>query len=49
MVLGEIFFTGTPWRCTRSGTTGRPSDTRFCTSTWAMLASMPSLKVTISV
>ena len=29
--------------------TGRASDTRFCTSTWAMSESMPSLKVTVSV
>src|SRR6266567_4155926 len=34
---------------TRTGMTGNASDTRFCTSTWAMSESMPRRNVTVSV
>ena len=47
--LGDFFFTDTPLRFTRSGRIGSASDTRFCTSTWAMFRSTPSLKVIVSV
>ncbi len=33
----------------QGGMTGSASETRFCTSTWAMSESMPSLKVTVRV
>ena len=48
-MLGDFFLTVTPRRLTRSGKIGSASDTRFCTSTWAMFRSMPSLNVTVSV
>ncbi len=47
--LGDFFLTVTPLRLTRSGRIGRAMATRFCTSTWAMFRSIPSLKVTVSV
>ncbi len=37
----------TPLRCTSSGKRGCAIATRFWTSTWAMLRSVPSLKVTV--
>ena len=46
-VLGDIFLTLIPSFCTSAGMTGRASDTRFCTRTWAMSESMPALKVTV--
>jgi hypothetical protein len=48
-VLGDIFLTVMPSFCTRGGMTGRASETRFCTSTWAMSESMPCLNVTVRV
>ena len=48
-MLGDFFLTATPRRLTRSGKIGSASDSRFCTKTWAMLRSTPSLKVTVSV
>ncbi len=48
-MLGDFFFTDTPRRLTRSGRIGSASDSRFCTSTWAMFRSTPGLNVTVSV
>ena len=48
-MLGDFFFTDTPRRFTSSGRIGSASDSRFCTSTWAMFRSTPGLKVTVSV
>src|SRR4029077_16754270 len=48
-VLGDIFCTLIPSVCTSGGMTGRASETRFCTSTWAMSEFMPRLKVTVRV
>ena len=48
-MLGDFFFTDTPRRLTRSGKIGSASDSRFCTSTWAMFRSTPVLKVTVKV
>ena len=48
-MLGDFFFTDTPRRLTRSGRIGSASDSRFCTSTWAMLRSTPGLNVTVRV
>ena len=48
-MLGDFFLTATPRRLTRSGRIGSASDSRFCTSTWAMFRSTPGLKVTVSV
>jgi hypothetical protein len=39
----------TPWRLTSSGSFGVAMFTRFCTSTDAMLMSVPSSNVTLSV
>ena len=39
----------TPLRCTSSGSLGCAIATRFCTSTWALSRSVPSLKVTVIV
>ena len=47
--IGDFFFTVTPLRVTRSGRIGWARATRFCTSTWAMFRSIPSLNVTVSV
>ena len=49
MVLGDIFLTLMPSFCTKGGITGNASETRFCTSTWAMSESMPSLNVTVKL
>ena len=43
---GDRFLVVTPIARTRSGSVGRASATRFCTSTWAMSRSVPTLKVT---
>src|SRR5262245_48422238 len=47
--LGDFFLTVMPRRLTRSGRIGWARLTRFCTRTWAMLRSVPSLKVIVSV
>ena len=49
VLLGDFFFTVTPRRLTKSGSTGWANVTRFCTSTCAMLRSVPTLKVIVSV
>ena len=49
MMLGDFFFTATPWSCTVSGITGMASCTRFCTNTCAMFKSVPSANVIVSV
>ena len=49
VVLGLLFLSGVALVWTSVGMTGRASDTRFCTSTWAISESKPSLKVTVSV
>src|SRR3954462_14019045 len=46
-MLGDCFLTVTPVAFTTSGSTGRACDTRFCTWTWAVSRSTPSLNVTI--
>ena len=46
--LGDFFLTSTPLRLTRSGRMGVASVTRFCTRTWAMFRSVPTLKVMVS-
>src|SRR5207248_11271267 len=46
---GERFWTVTPMALTTSGKSGWAMATRFCTSTWAMLMSVPSSKVTSRV
>src|SRR5437762_562639 len=48
-MLGDFFLTVTPMALTTSGNCGRAWVTRFCTSTWAMLTSVPILKVTVRV
>ena len=48
-VFGDIFLTVMPSFCTSGGITGKASDTRFCTSTWAMSVFMPRRKVTVRV
>ena len=49
MMLGDFFFTATPWSWTVLGMTGIANWTRFCTSTWATFRSVPRAKVTVSV
>ncbi len=39
----------TPSRRTSSGRRGSAEATRFCTSTWALFRSVPSLKVSVMV
>ena len=46
---GDRFLTVTPMAWTTSGSVGWAMATRFCTSTWAMLRSVPSSKVTSRV
>ncbi len=46
-MLGDRFLTATPVCFTTSGSVGRAWRTRFCTSTWAVSRSTPSLKVTV--
>ena len=46
-MLGDFFFTLTPICLTTSGRTGVARATRFCTSTWAVLTSVPIAKVTV--
>src|SRR5262245_8947021 len=46
--LGDFFLTVMPRRLTRSGRIGWARLTRFCTSTWAMFRSVPTLKVIVS-
>src|SRR5882757_5941256 len=46
-MLGDFFLVVTPWRLTSSGSLAWATDTRFCTSTWAMFRSVPSAKVTL--
>src|SRR6516225_8675773 len=46
-VAGDIFLMVMPSLCTRGGMTGRASDTRFWTRTWAMSELTPCLKVTV--
>ena len=46
---GDRFLTVTPMAWTTSGSVGSAMATRFCTSTWAMLTSVPSSKVTSRV
>src|SRR4029077_13846666 len=46
-MLGDFFLVVTPWRLTSSGSLDSATDTRFCTSTWAMFRSVPSAKVTL--
>jgi hypothetical protein len=36
-----------PWRCTTWGRSGTASCSLFCTCTWAMLGSVPALKVRV--
>ncbi len=48
-VLGDIFLTLIPSFCTSGGMTGSASDTRFCTNTWAISESVPSLNVMVNV
>jgi len=48
MMLGDFFFVDTPFCFTASGSLGMASETRFCTSTWAMSRSVPTAKVTVS-
>src|SRR5437588_11748838 len=45
-MLGDCFLTVTPVCLTTSGSDGSACETRFCTSTWAVSTSTPSLKVT---
>ena len=47
-MLGDCFLTVTPVALTTSGSMGSASETRFCTSTWAMSRLVPSLNVTVS-
>ena len=47
MMLGDFFLVVTPVCLTTSGSVGMAIATRFCTSTWAMSRSVPSLKVTV--
>ncbi len=44
---GDCLVTVTPMRCTSWGNRGRAWLTRFCTCTWALSISVPSLKVTV--
>ncbi len=46
---GEFLRVVTPLRWTSSGSRGCAIATRFCTSTWALSRSVPSLKVTVMV
>src|SRR5205807_4849413 len=46
---GERFLTLTPMARTTSGSDGSAMATRFCTSTWDMLISVPTSKVTSRV
>ena len=46
-MLGDCFLTVTPVALTTSGSIGSAWETRFCTSTWAVSRSTPSLKVTV--
>src|SRR2546422_10970012 len=46
---GDRFLTVTPMARVTSGSEGSAMATRFCTSTWAMFTSVPSLKVTSRV
>src|SRR5262245_19416924 len=48
-MLDDFLVTAMPRRFTRSGRMGWASDTRFCTSTWAMFRSAPGWKVTVRV
>ena len=48
-MLGDCLLVFTPCNCTCSGNCAMASDTRFCTSTWAMFKSVPSSNVTVSV
>ena len=48
-MLGDFFFTETPRRFTRSGSSGSASDSRFCTMTCEMFRSLPGLNVIVSV
>ena len=45
-MLGDFFIVVTPIRLTSSGSPAWAMATRFCTSTWAVSRSVPSLKVT---
>ena len=45
-MLGDFFFVVTPIRLTSSGSLASATETRFCTSTWAVSRSVPSSKVT---
>ena len=44
---GEFLRTVTPMRCTSSGSRGKATETRFCTSTWAWSMLVPGLKTTL--
>src|SRR5262245_22777109 len=46
-MLGDRFRTVTPVALTTSGSSGVAWVTRFCTSTWAVFRSVPSLKVMV--
>src|SRR6516165_3640063 len=46
-MLGDCFLTVTPVALMTSGSIGRACETRFCTNTWAVSRSTPSLKVTV--
>ena len=45
-MLGDFFFVVTPMRLTSSGSFASATDTRFCTSTWAMSMFVPNSNVT---
>ena len=47
--LGDALVVVTPTRCTSGGRRETTWATRFCTSTCALSASVPSRKVTVSV
>src|SRR5438105_2436764 len=44
----DFFLVITPCCCTAWGNCARAAETRFCTSTWAQLRSVPTLTVTVS-
>ena len=48
-MAGDFFLTLIPRFCTWVGNWAMARDTRFCTSTWFMLGSVPISKVTVRV